>query len=207
MQIAVAVSFPLLCCTSSLTQYTQFKQQCSDLTCDLTATFSPVNLFNCIPDSVFADFVDFFSVWNWLETYWVVILSLISSSAPQFVCFVRLTPFELWVKAITHTLWVEAIPSASCYVLIPVFPQCLAVLITNRNGWHSYSAQIRLCDEVLYQVQEKMIHVPACASTCLMGGRHFDPRRATRCDCSFKVGKGWKPQTVAREMFNRCHCE
>ena len=106
-----------------------------------------------------------------LETYWVI-LSLTSSSAPQFVSFVRLTPFELWVKAITHTLWVEAIPSASRCVLIPVYPQCPAAFDqSNRNGWHSYSAQIRLCDEVRRGVQEKMMSALACASTCLGGIR------------------------------------
>lgn len=139
MQITVAVAFPLLCCIPSLTQYTQFRQPWSDLTCDIAAAFPPVNFFNCITDLVFADFVAgmFF---RWLETYWVV-LSLTSSSAPQFVSFVRLTPFELWVKAITQTLWVEAIPSASRCVLIPVFPQCPAPFDhANRNGWHSYSA-------------------------------------------------------------------
>lgn len=125
-----------------------------------------------------------FFCFGWRETYWVI-LSLTFSSAPQFVSSVQLTRFALWVKAITHTLWVEGIPSVNHCVLIPVFPQCPATFDhSNRNGWHSYSAQIRLCDELQRGVQETVMYVTVCASTCLMEGSHFISQACVR---SFKT--------------------
>lgn len=137
MQIPLAVALPLLCRTPSSTQYTQFRQHWSDSTYDIAA-FPPVNLFNCRTDFVFTDFVVglFFCWLTWnILSHLELDLFLCSS----IVSSVQLTPFELWVKAITHTLWVEAIPSATAVSSFPCFlcDRLLLITLTEMDGIHT----------------------------------------------------------------------
>lgn len=147
MEITAAVAFPLLCSDPSFTHYTRFRQPWSDLTCGIAAGFPPVNSFNCIADLFVCRFCSFHYFYFWqlkhIESSRVWLLNLSA--------LVQLTPFELWVKAITQNLWVEAIPSASAASSFLCFPsvRLLLITLTAMDGIHRVlrlDSVMRFCD-------------------------------------------------------------
>lgn len=165
------------------------------------------HLWICLIASLilFTDFVDFsfFAVvvvrmaWNILSLHLEFDLFLCSSICQ--LCGVD----PLWIVGQSYNSYSVSWSNPISEVLCP--HSCVSPVSSfdqsNRNGWHSYGAQIRLCDEVLHRVQEKIMHVLACAFTYLKGGLHFDSRCDTMCDCSVKVRKSWKHQT---QLPSRC---
>lgn len=91
--------FPQVCYCPLLTQHIEFRQSLSGSTTNIWHI--PLSWICLIALHQQAWYCGTFSPFNNYQ----VVLNATSLSSSLFVSFMQLTPFELWVKAITHTLW------------------------------------------------------------------------------------------------------